>query len=230
MTFIQRSYQPELLDADDIPFAAIERNMQELNTINTLLGGHAITVKAIKQLIGDLKEIHICEIGCGGGDNLMAINKYCQQHHIKVHFAGIDIKQACIDFAATKTALQLNTDWIASDYQQVYFDAKPDIIFSSLFCHHFSNEQLIEQLRWMQENSNIGFFINDLHRNSIAYYSIKMITQLFSRSYLVKNDAPLSVARGFTKPEWTALFTKAGIKQYTVAWQWAFRFLIIYKH
>jgi 2-polyprenyl-3-methyl-5-hydroxy-6-metoxy-1,4-benzoquinol methylase len=230
MTFIQRSYQAELLDAEDIPFAAIERNMQELNTINTLLGGHAITVKGIAQLIGNLQEINICEIGCGGGDNLIAINKYCQQNNIKVHFAGIDIKQNCINFAATKEALKLNTNWIVSDYQQVHFDTKPDIIFSSLFCHHFTNEQLITQLQWMQENSKVGFFINDLHRNSIAYYSIKIITQIFSRSYLVKNDAPLSVARGFTKPEWIDLFTKAGIRKYIITWQWAFRFLIIYKH
>jgi 2-polyprenyl-3-methyl-5-hydroxy-6-metoxy-1,4-benzoquinol methylase len=230
MTFIQRSYQPELLDAEDIPFAAIKRNMQELNTINTLLGGHAITVKGIKQLIGNLKEIHVCEIGSGGGDNLIAINKYCKQNNIKVHFAGIDIKQTCIDFAATKTELQQNTDWIVSDYEQVYFDSKPDIIFSSLFCHHFTDEQLVKQLQWMQQNSKVGFFINDLERNCIAYYAIKIITQLFSTSYLVKNDAPLSVLRGFSKQEWVSLFTKAGIKQYSITWQWAFRFLITYKH
>jgi 2-polyprenyl-3-methyl-5-hydroxy-6-metoxy-1,4-benzoquinol methylase len=230
MTFIQRSYQPELLDAPDIPFADIKRNMQELNTINTLLGGHAITVKGIAQLIGNRKEIHVCEIGCGGGDNLIAINNYCQHHHIKVHFAGIDIKQACIDFAATKTALQLNTDWIVSDYEQIYFDSKPDIIFSSLFCHHFTDEQLITQLQWMQANSKLGFFINDLERNCIAYYAIKFITKMFSKSYLVKNDAPLSVLRGFTKQEWMRLFAKAGIKTYSITWQWAFRYLIIYKH
>jgi 2-polyprenyl-3-methyl-5-hydroxy-6-metoxy-1,4-benzoquinol methylase len=204
--------------------------MQELNTINTLLGGHAITVKGIKQLIGNLKEIHVCEIGSGGGDNLIAINKYCKQNNIKVHFAGIDIKQTCIDFAATKTALKQNTDWIVSDYEQVYFDSKPDIIFSSLFCHHFTDEQLVEQLQWMQANSKLGFFINDLERNCIAYYAIKIITQLFSTSYLVKNDAPLSVLRGFSKQEWVSLFTKAGIKQYSITWQWAFRFLITYKH
>lgn len=230
MTFIQRSYQPELLDAEDIPFADIERNMQELNTINTLLGGHAITVKGIKQLIGNLKEIHICEIGCGGGDNLIAIHKYCQQNNIKVQFVGIDIKQACIDFAATKTALQQQTDWMVSDYRQVYFDSKPDIIFSSLFCHHFTDEQLAAQLLWMQENSKVGFFINDLERNWLAYHAIKFITKIFSRSYLVKNDAPLSVLRGFTRQEWVRLFAEAGIQTYSITWQWAFRFLIIYKH
>lgn len=82
----------------------------------------------------------------------------------------------------------------------------------------------------MQQNSTIGFFINDLQRNWFAYHSIKIITQLFSSSYLVKNDAPLSVARGFHKKEWINIFNKAGIKNYTIKWKWAFRYLIIFKH
>jgi len=46
---------------------------------------------------------------------------------------------------------------------------------------------------------------------------------------LVKNDAPLSVKRGFKKNELIALLEKAGFKNYTVQWSWAFRFIIIAK-
>ena len=230
MTFKNRSYQAELLDDVGIPFADIKLNMQELDTINSLFGGHAITVKGVAKLIGNLKEITVCEIGCGGGDNLIAINNYCIQQHIRVNFIGIDIKQACIDFAKTKPALHNNTKWLVSDYQQVIFETPPTIIFSSLFCHHFTNKQLVSQLQWMQKNTSIGFFINDLQRHFLAYYSIKTITQIFSRSYLVKNDAPLRVARGFVKKEWIALLKNAQINNYQITWQWAFRFLIIYKH
>ena len=82
----------------------------------------------------------------------------------------------------------------------------------------------------MKQNSTIGFFINDLQRNWFAYHSIKIITQIFSSSYLVKNDAPLSVARGFYKNEWIRLLTEAGIKNYAVDWKWAFRYLITFAH
>ncbi len=229
MNVKQRSYQPELLDADDIPFADIERNMQELDTINTLLGGHAITIKGAAALTGNLSEIHICEIGCGGGDNLVALATYFNKKNIKIHFTGIDIKQACIDVAAGKLQLK-NAKFIMSDYAAVAFESKPHIIFSSLFCHHFTDEQLVFQLQWMKENSSVGFFINDLQRHVLAYYSIKIITRLFSRSYLVKNDAPLSVARGFTKNEWLVLLTKASLQNTAITWQWAFRYLLIYRH
>ena len=46
-----RSYQKELLDCDDIPFEDIKKNMQELNFINTWLGGHSITIKGLQKLV-----------------------------------------------------------------------------------------------------------------------------------------------------------------------------------
>ena len=80
----------------------------------------------------------------------------------------------------------------------------------------------------MKENASAGFFINDLHRHPLAWYSIKLITTAFSKSYLVKNDAPLSVARGFKINEWRRLMKQAVINNFTIEWKWAFRHLIIY--
>ena len=230
MNFKHRSYQKELLDGDAIPFADIEQNMRELNVINSWLGGHRITLKGFNLLRNGAEQLHACEIGCGGGDNLEAIYKWCKKLYIPITFTGIDINEACIAYAKKKQTLPDCTTWLCSDYRNVTFETKPDIIFSSLFCHHFTDEQLVQQLQWMQQQSAVGFFINDLQRYPIAYYSIKWLTQLFSKSYLVKNDAPLSVRRGFTKKEWQHIFTEAGIHASQIQWQWAFRYLITYKH
>jgi SAM-dependent methyltransferase len=226
-SFQHRSYQKELLDGDAIPFAAIEQNMKELNVINTLLGGHHITIQGVKALLHqhNKKQWRITEIGCGGGDNLRAIKRWAEEKTVHLSLTGIDINKECIAFAKQ---LKENTgiDFIASDYKNIYFQEQPDILFSSLFCHHFSEEELIEQLQWMHRNSTIGFFINDLHRHPFAYYSIKGLTWLFSRSYLVKNDAPLSVLRGFRRKEWKDLFQQAGLPLLQCHWRWAFRWLI----
>lgn len=227
MNFRHRSYQPELLDQPDIPFDDIERNMQELNFINTWLGGHAITLSGIQSLIKSPKPVVICEIGCGGGDNLAAIQQWCSKKNIAASFIGVDINPFCIE-VAQKRLLQ-NTQLITADYKEVKLDKQPDIIFSSLFCHHFSDREMVKQLQWMQENARVGFFINDLHRHRAAYYSIKVLTRLFSNSYLVKHDAPLSVARGFTKNEWMQFFNIAGINNFSIEWKWAFRWLIVWK-
>jgi SAM-dependent methyltransferase len=225
----QRSYQKELMDADDIPFAAIAQTLKELNIINTRLGGHSITLKGVRQFTENNKPLTICEIGCGGGDNLFAIYKYCIKKNIPVYFVGIDMNAECIAFAKQQYP-QLPCQWVCSDYALARFEEKQaDIIFSSLFCHHFTDEQLVSMLQWLQQKSNKGFFINDLHRHWLAFYLIKYITKFFSKSNLIKNDASLSVARGFKKKDWQKLFQKAGIKNYDISWQWAFRFLVTCK-
>lgn len=228
-----RSYKKELLDRDDIPFTDIRQNMKELNTINSFLGGHKITIAGILALVSQNqpgKTVTVCEIGCGGGDNLKAIQDHFNKINRPANFIGIDIKPECIAFAE-KQYPQLQAHWITADYKQAGLPGmKPDIIFASLFCHHFTEEEIIQMLLWMKENASLGFFINDLHRHPLAYYSIKWITALFSGSYLVKNDAPLSVARGFKKEEWKKIFHRAGIKHFTIQWKWAFRYLITCSH
>jgi 2-polyprenyl-3-methyl-5-hydroxy-6-metoxy-1,4-benzoquinol methylase len=225
-----RSDKKELLDGDNIPFDDIRLNMQELEKINTLLGGHSITLKGVRQLLNGQQNVHICEVGCGGGDNIKAIRKWCKQNQINARFTGIDIKDSCISYARENLGTDDNIELICSDYKIVSFIDKPDIIFSSLFCHHFSEDELTYMVNWKHEHSKTGFFINDLHRHPLAYHSIKWLTHLFSDSYLVKNDAPLSVERGFSREEWNLVFQNSRLDlNPRISWEWAFRWLITVK-
>jgi ubiquinone/menaquinone biosynthesis C-methylase UbiE len=226
----KRSYTPELMDADHIPFEAIAQTLKELNVINRRLGGHATTLSGVKSLSQKNRPALICEIGCGGGDNLNAIYDYCLKNKVQANFIGIDKNPECLAFAQQQYP-DLPCQWICSDYAQVNFDLKkPDIIFSSLFCHHFTDEQLVFMLQWMRINSRTGFFINDLHRHWLAFYLIKYITRYFSKSYLVRNDASLSVARSFREDDWKKLMQAAGIGEFQIVWRWAFRFLVVHKN
>jgi hypothetical protein len=82
----------------------------------------------------------------------------------------------------------------------------------------------------MKENTQLGFFVNDLHRHFLAYYPIKLLSRIFSKSYLVKNDAPLSVLRGFSKKELLSIISPADILASQLQWKWAFRWLLIFHH
>ncbi len=231
----RRSYQKELLDEADIPPAALAQTLRELNVVNTLLGGHATTKKGLLALLADCREhtgipLHIAEIGCGGGDNLRVLHKLLKRRGIAHRLTGIDMKPDCVAFAAQNARLPAETTtWIGKRYEDVSWPEgeRPHLIFSSLFCHHFTNEELVAQLQWLHRNTQTGFFINDLHRNLFAYRAIQFFTRLFSKSYLVKNDAPLSVLRSFKRREWKSLFARAGLLPPAVQWRWAFRFLVV---
>ena len=72
--FSKRSYEAELLDARDIPKELLYKNLGELDLVNRYLGGHAVTISGLRQLIKDpAKTYHIVDIGCGGGDAMKQI-------------------------------------------------------------------------------------------------------------------------------------------------------------
>jgi 2-polyprenyl-3-methyl-5-hydroxy-6-metoxy-1,4-benzoquinol methylase len=203
--------------------------MEELAMINRRLGGHHITLQGVQTLLKKHNRkdpLQIIEIGCGGGNNLYTIKRWAEKNDIKVELTGIDINKECITFAEAQPQNK-DIHFICSDYRSVVILPERHVVFSSLFCHHFNDEELIAQLQWMYQNCTLGFFINDLHRHPLAYYSIKLLTRFFSKSYLVKNDAPLSVSRGFIRNEWNQLFQKAGIGHFSCRWKWAFRWLIV---
>jgi hypothetical protein len=81
----------------------------------------------------------------------------------------------------------------------------------------------------MHDTAKEGMIINDLHRHWFAYYSINTLTHFFSKSELVKNDAKLSVLKGFTKKEWKSCLSELGFDRFYIHWVWAFRHLIILK-
>lgn len=103
-----RSYKKELLDNDNVPFEDLRQNMKELDFINTWLGGHHITIEGVRKLLSSSpssgKTLSICEIGCGGGDNLRAIDTWAAKQHIAVRLTGIDKKKECIDLAEEKNS------------------------------------------------------------------------------------------------------------------------------
>ena len=99
MDFSHRSYKKELLDEDNIPAADLYQNLKELAFINTYLGGFAISVEGVSQLIQDkTKSYHLVDIGCGGGDNMLAIARWANKNNIEIRLTGIDLKKAAIDY------------------------------------------------------------------------------------------------------------------------------------
>ncbi|GAB4134596.1 MAG: class I SAM-dependent methyltransferase [Raineya sp.] len=228
---MKRSFLTELLDNEDISEEDLRRNLQELERINTLLGGYTTTLKGIARLVKNKKQenksIRIVDVGSGGGDTLRKIAEWGRKNDLSLSLIGIDLKKTCIEYAQEHSQKYPEIAFIHADYARTQPQA--DIITSSLFCHHLTDQELLHFLQWSKQNAEWGFVINDLHRHAFAYHSIKYLTKFFSKSCLVKHDAPLSVRRALNKQEWVDILQEAGIKHYSIDWLWAFRWLIVGK-
>ena len=218
---------------DDLTLAndALRQNLDELETINTWLGGYAPVLNALQRLKSRFpagRPLRVADLGSGGGDTLRHVARWARKNGVTVELTGIDANQFMLEYATAKSREYPEISYRQFDIFSPEFQAQPyDVLTCSLFCHHFTDDELVLLLRQWHRQAGVAVVINDLHRHWLAYHSIKWLTRLLGGSYLVRHDAPLSVARAFRRPDWQALLARAGITNYELRWRWAFRWQVV---
>ncbi|MCI4669431.1 MAG: methyltransferase domain-containing protein [Bacteroidia bacterium] len=231
--FKYRSEEEELMDDLDCSGEVVDQTLRELEIINRLLGGNYVTLRGLDSLFKkhSLKgqKVRIADLGCGGGDMLVLVAKWARRKNLSVELIGIDANPHIIAFARENTVEYPEITYLVQDiFSKEFEEGSYDLVITSLFTHHFNEEQLVNLFSSIKKLSRYGFVNNDLHRHWFAYYSIKMLTRFFSKSEMVRYDAPLSVLRGFRKGELADILMQAGIKSFRLRWMWAFRWQLIF--
>ena len=255
--FTKRSEDVEIMDDLACAGEVVHQTLREIENINRLLGGNYVTVDGVRKALGirgwglgnvhspqlaptrrgstvhgnavkGTKILNVTDLGCGGGDLLKLIRAWAEKKGVKLSYTGIDANPNIVAYARAHTsglpAIEFEAvDILSDEFKQRRFD----IVVGTLFYHHFSSEQLVNFFRQLKDQTSVGIVINDIHRHWLAYYSIKWLTQLFSRSSMVKYDAPLSVMRAFKRKELQDIMQRAGIEHYSLRWMWAFRWQVV---
>ncbi len=229
--FGTRSDGIEIMDDLDCNGEVVDQTLRELDIINHWLGGNKVTLSGLKILLQDVdpeKVISIVDLGCGSGEMLRIIARQAKRERRNVKLLGLDANSNITSFAQKHSTSFTNIEFIVQNiFSKEFREKKFDIVLATLFFHHFDDEQLITFFIQLKSQAKIGIVINDIHRHTLAYHSIRLLTKLFSKSKMVKYDAPLSVLRAFKKQELIDILDKAGIKNYSLKWKWAFRWQVI---
>ncbi len=228
MNLKARSYQEEIMDDLDISGEVVPQTLRELDYINRKLGGNQISLSVFKKLIKNHSIRSVADLGCGGADIVKQMARIAKNHAAQVQFTAIDANPHIIAYAKSNTAECPNIEAKCANIFDKNFQQETfDIIHCCLFLHHFTHEQLVELFTLFAKQAQVAIIVNDLQRHFLAYHSIKLLTRFFSKSYMVRNDAAVSVARGFTKKELVSILQEAGITNYTLRWKWAFRWELV---
>ncbi len=229
--FSKRSNEKEFLDDFSCEGEALEQNLRELKFINKWLGGNNVTFSGLSKVLKNtdsLAPIKIADLGCGGGDMLMLIAVYGRNRKRKFELTGVDANASIIEYAKENTKAFNEIEYtIANVFSEDFSKLKFDIVNCTLFCHHIEDEELVVLFSKLKRQTRLAVVINDLHRHPFAFYSIKWLTHFFSKSFMVKNDAKLSVLRGFKRNELETLIKKAGYTNFSIQWKWAFRWEVV---
>lgn len=216
-----RSTSPEVMDDMSITDERIDAALKELTVINRFLGGNRASLFGIRQMAESLPRSHrirILDCGAGGADLVNALRALDRPYTI----TSLDLNfRACHYSKSRRSGLNAVN---GSAFKLPFRDRSFDLIHAAMFCHHFDDKALGLILHEWSRVASVGIVINDLRRSAAAFLGITFLTKLLSRSPMVRNDAPLSVRRGFQRDELAGI--TSGYGSVTMSRHWAYRWLV----
>jgi SAM-dependent methyltransferase len=214
--FSRRSAQLELMDTEDCGVAEFEACLVDLAKVNRATFAYRPTFAWLDRVVRGRRSgepLRIVDCGSGYGDMLRKIDAWAVQRGIEVELTGIDLNPWSRAAALKATASTRPIRWVTTDL----FDYKPDkpidIVLSSLFTHHLTDDQVVGFVTWMEATAQVGWFVNDLHRHPLPYYVFRLWSRLAGWHRFVQNDGPISITRAFVPEDWHRLLARAGVPE-----------------
>jgi len=223
-----RTDDPEVMDDFDLKGDVLIQTLDKIAKINQLLGGNRLTIRGVEKMLEkerSSKLITIVDVGCGNGDMLRRLADYGIRNNWNLKLIGVDANAFTINYATGLSEKYSNISYRCEDiFDKSFSEIKYDIVLCTLTLHHFKNDDILELLMLFNKNSRLGFVVNDLHRNVVAYRLFQMLCFVFRMNEMARKDGLVSILRGFKKEELITFSKKLSFKKYSVQWKWAFRY------
>ena len=226
-----RSEAEEIMDDLDYNGPILHDALDKLAKINQWLGGNIVTINGLKKALKNHNKsdaITIIDLGCGGGDILREISLFGKKNNYNFKLIGIDANPHTVNYANSLSQKYDNVSFEAIDiFSDQFNNLEYDLVLTTLFLHHFKEDQLVSFLKPVLQKAKLGIVVNDLHRHKLAYYLFKLLCTTIKNKTIVE-DGLTSVLRGFKREELTTI-SKQINANYQIQWKWAFRFQWILK-
>ena len=222
-----RTSQTEIMDDFNLQGDEMQELLTDLKRVNKMLGGNAISLNGIGQLLEGRpanNTITILDIGCGDGEMLRQCAKWAAKNRIIVQLIGIDANAHIVKEAEKRSREIKNATFkVVNVFAEKEILPEFDIALCTLFLHHFKEPQIEDLLHRLTGKAKVGVVINDLHRSFWAFWLFRLYGSLFLKSRIARHDGLISVARGFKRKELKRISEKIkGFHQ--LKWKWAFRY------
>ena len=229
LDFSQRSSLTELMDSDETDFATFRDCLVDLAKVNTLTLAYRPTLRFFADLdrAGRLprdRPISVVDCGSGYGDMLRKLDRWAARRGLRFDLVGVDLNPWSARTAAEATKPDRPIRYVTANLFDYRPPAPVDIVISSLFTHHLDDAALVRFVAWMEANSAIGWFINDLHRHPLPYHVFRATARALRFHHFVQHDGPISIMRAFVAADWRRICDSAGLPPGAAQVRWRFPF------
>jgi len=193
----QRVIAPEMLD--HAPADVTRASLRDLARINRYLGGYYVLGRLFHGVVNKGDSFSVLDVGAASGDMGAAIRRRYPRASV-----------TSLDYKAQHLTQATDPKVVADAFRLPFRPASFDFVFSSLFLHHFSNDQVVDLFRSFHCLARRAVLAIDLDRGPLAYHFLPNTRWLFGWHDITISDGQISVAASLKKDELLALAVRAG--------------------
>lgn len=224
-----RSLEQEKLDNLHLHGESLNKALKSLAWVNKWLGNHNAVIRSLLSIHKRTNEpVSIIDLGCGGGDTILALAKQLRKNKIAFFITGIDGNKNSLQFAQTSCAGFNEIKFMQADILSDDFEISPcDILISSHFMYHFTEDGFLRFLNKYLPFVSTGIICSELERSRFAIFVFSFTRFILPISRMAKQDGLLALKRSFTKKEWFSILDNTTIKTFKLRSVPVFRVLLI---
>jgi ubiquinone/menaquinone biosynthesis C-methylase UbiE len=204
--FRKRKIEPEELD--HVSPEEARPNLADLVRINRRFGGHSV----LRQLLKDAApppNATFLDVGAASGDTARLVQQVLPGARV-----------TSLDYNWTNLERAPQPKVLGDAFSLPFARGSFDYVLSSLFLHHFENEQVVTLLTAFYGIARQGMIVCDLERHILPYLFLPATQPFCGWNRITVKDGLKSVRAAFRPRELADLATQAGIMTARV---WGFR-------
>ncbi len=218
------------MDAPELDRSEHIQALRALARVNLLsLTTRRIWIELRKRGMGRDRPTRLLDVGCGGGDVILALSSRARNEEVPLEVSGCDSSPVALSHArAEAERTKLEAHFFQLDVIRSPLPGGFDLICSSLFLHHLDEEAAVDLLSGMARAGK-SVLVQDLVRSQLGYWLALGALRVLSASRVAWVDGARSVQASFRIPEVKELARQAGLEGASVVSCWPERFLLTWK-
>ena len=207
----RRRHGHEYLDDPAVGAQVAQRSMGDVARSNALFGGAHAVLAELDDMIGPSagasrhSSITMLDVGTGLGDIPARVRAHASRHGVTVCTVGLDASEPLAVAAHNGHLPMMRADALRLPVADRAFD----VVLCSQLLHHFRGDEGVRLVRELDRVARRRVVVSDIRRSWLAAAGIWLVSWPLRFHPVSRHDGVVSVLRGFTSDELSAVVRAA---------------------